>query len=1203
MSQEEFNLLRSRFPKPHERYSNYIKNLDSSLFPLDKSEFNDLKKLFSIPYETYAEHYNRLKSYFKEPLSPENFRIEKSLRVLVGESFIDHVVRIIDIFNGENGNTNCTQDVIIQLVNHQGMETLEVNNFIDHMLTYPFNYDSFEKFCSRQENKFKAETDPLVKTLSWYNRMKTLLPKLSDNTIEDYQKRVKEDKLEFPDITLKQFYRHKYGLPHPGELFSTFELRTKPKDSNNSNIEFSIPPSVIPLLIDISPSTPPIPPTYPPSLIPSISSSSHLTSSKPKPVLNRSTQINKITTIKPIQDICSEISKRCTKINKFNLCPEIHEFFDLKKFKKEVYETFISISPNFYIDHDNYSSMDQERRGDLLQEADFLAFKKGLPKLDETFYSFNKRIEPMGVIPNYMNNFEKLKIFYPRIHQITYDNYILDIEIKYDNTTTDYRDIINKLKLSRDEFTEYKLSFPRQFDFSYSAYKKRMEKEKINKILSEEDYNVTRQMNYPLVNETYKQHSQKLSLYGVDPIPQDIFKFLKGIYPTLLEKTYEHRVKYYVCEFLKLPNYAKDKYNIANEMIAEIIDKSNPDQEIQDKVNTLLPQRMSNEEMSLFIDRFPIVFQSHTDYLENYSNDLVNLPLDERLFHSLKTAYFISIDEIYEEYKARMESLELRALALNIFRYCKKFYPDLIKNYDDYKSSIKEYENFEIKNPYNYKFNKLLHLEIITISEEDYQTFQKNFPRAFDTSVDRQHVKNNASIFNHDNSDSIKTCYFPRLNEYYDTYITRIVNLGLNVLDYKSFVFFKAIYPNPVTALDYKKYKDNIESIDQNTSGPNVDRRHIMTETEFEHLTRNFPKLFQSWEKFSYNRRKTKTNSMINDTSDFFKNLFNDLKMVYYPKFGQTVDAYTIYILTMDIWCDSINWRDYFVNAILLYPTFFDEYNNYELNTYELPSGIHNYKLDYLKLNEEQFNIFYRLFPLPYESYTQYKIRKADLDLKQFCLTEEEFSYWQQVFPQISETYTNYKTRLESELYVQSIVSNVLFKLFKELFPQIDECYNSYQTRFDNALKNSNEDTKKQLSFLVTHMDFKAMHIISDTKSGGMAYKDFKVFKNSLPMPEELRDDYINRINYLAEVYNEDLPEILPLGLFNNLVEIYPKHNVSDYTTYCENMKEIDVIPVSKYTFDQLVTVAKKMIEQRYDVTPTAFYNVVSKDHENFPNH
>lgn len=63
-----------------------------------------------------------------------------------------------------------------------------------------------------------------------------------------------------------------------------------------SDIEFSIPPSVIPLLIDISPSTPPIPPTYPPSLIPSISSSSHLTSSKPKPVLNRSTQINKITT-------------------------------------------------------------------------------------------------------------------------------------------------------------------------------------------------------------------------------------------------------------------------------------------------------------------------------------------------------------------------------------------------------------------------------------------------------------------------------------------------------------------------------------------------------------------------------------------------------------------------------------------------------------------------------------------------------------------------------------------------------------------------------------------------------------------------------------------------------------------------------------------------------------------------------------------
>ncbi|KAE9537551.1 hypothetical protein AGLY_006574 [Aphis glycines] len=225
MSQEEFNLLRSRFPKPHERYSNYIKHLDSSLCPLDKSEFNDLKKLFSIPYETYAEHNNRLKSYFKEPLSLENFRIEKSLRVLVGESFVDHVVRIIDIFYGANENTNYTPEVIGQLVN-QGMESLEMDNFIDHMLTYPFNYDSFEKFCWRQENKFKAETDPLVKTYLWYSRMKNLLPKLSDDSIEDYQKRVKKDELE---------------LPYPGESLSTFKSRTEPKDSkgfSNSNIKY-----------------------------------------------------------------------------------------------------------------------------------------------------------------------------------------------------------------------------------------------------------------------------------------------------------------------------------------------------------------------------------------------------------------------------------------------------------------------------------------------------------------------------------------------------------------------------------------------------------------------------------------------------------------------------------------------------------------------------------------------------------------------------------------------------------------------------------------------------------------------------------------------------------------------------------------------------------------------------------------------------
>ncbi|XP_025205921.1 uncharacterized protein LOC112602179 [Melanaphis sacchari] len=357
-----------RFPKAPERYSNYKQRMQSiSLDPLDKSEFNNLKKLFSIPYETYNEHVDRLNSYSIEPLSLETFKKEKSLRVLVGETFADHKTRIMDIFiNPELGLNTYTDSNVTKLINDEGIESLIVENFMDHVLTYPFNYDSFEKFCWRQNRKDSiADPDPLVKTQIWYDRMKKLLPKLNEN-IEIYRNRTKEDNLEFPEITLKQFYRHLYELPHPAESFLTFDSRTQIKDSSDNHISISIPSSVN----EAQNSQPPM-------------NTAMSTPSPPKHTMSRRTQFN---TILSKKNTCPTNSQTSQSLQKFDLCPEIHKHLNV--FKKE-YLIFLDI--NEVLEEDDFNAIKIEKfelrniQDNILEEFLFLGYTSSPKELYKLF--------------------------------------------------------------------------------------------------------------------------------------------------------------------------------------------------------------------------------------------------------------------------------------------------------------------------------------------------------------------------------------------------------------------------------------------------------------------------------------------------------------------------------------------------------------------------------------------------------------------------------------------------------------------------------------------------------------------------------------------------------------------------------------------------------------------------------------------------
>ncbi|XP_026822363.1 uncharacterized protein LOC113560587 isoform X2 [Rhopalosiphum maidis] len=1170
MSEKEFNLLNSRFPKAPENYYNYTQRLQLlSIKPLDLYDFYDLKNLFSMPYETYDEHCKRLTSYSREPLSLDEFKKEKSVRVLIGETFTDHLTRIIDIYYPSEENPY-TESNIIKLSNNEGIETLKMNKFIDHVLTYPFKYDSFENFCWRHYTRNSdLNQNPNVTTQIWYDQMKKLLPGFHES-IEIYRNRTKE--LEFPEITVKQFNRYLLEMPHPAETFLVYISRTKDMTSSYNSVFSNIPESAVTTqipqqLIDMEMPT----------------SSTHQQNPSKSEML-QSTQFTPI---------------------------------DLSEIRIESYNIFISLSPNFYINHTEYVEKVKEY-GDPMSPNELIAFKECLPKLQDSFLEFNEKIKSMGLATINKEDFKKLKIFYPRIYHISYDDYILDIELQYANNSNDREEIIDTLMLSSDEFTEYKRKLPKQFDWSYETYRTRMKTENISEILTKDEFYGARIANFPLADEDYTQHKAKMNSLNIDPIPYDVFSFLKRIYPDLFENRYAYRIKNMVYKVLKLPDYTENKYKsyMNNNIISKIIEKSKPYEKLEEKIENLLTQMMTDKELNRFKRVFPTVFHSYqTDKIYQTTSRTSKTTqnknkeyMDEIIYKSFKKAYFMSINETYEKYETRMKSLKLIAFPREIFRYCKAIYPHLFHNHQSYMDSVNLYGKIDLRNVEDYVLASLEKWGLYAIPKHAFNNFQAHFPRVFDTSINLEQFENTISIFNHDEFDSIKLSYFPRLAENHDTYKARMIKLGLGVMNINLFTSFKAIYPNPITATSYSKYKElfksnsgnqsgDVQLADSNQSGDEqlVDIRHIMTEEEFKNsIPHDFPKLFESWETFCQTRLNLnkQTSRLINDSGVFSENLFNDMKTVFYPILGQKLVSYLMFIESIII-SDILNWNDHFKNAILLYPKFFENIDNYN-------ERLQNNPLEYLKLDTNQFHIFFQILPFPYESFPQYKIRNANPTL---ILSEEEFSFYQQVFPQISEPYSKYSSRLNNEIYYNSIMSLQLFKLYKGLLPQIDESYDKYKNRFVSELqKISDSETKNQLSFFVQHMHFNAMNYETskalNTKTSGpaMTYDEFKLFKDSLPMPEELREDYIFRINKLADMAKENdkvPPEILPFELFENLKRIYPNQSDTDYKIYLNNMENINVTPVSENTFNSLVEVAKSMILNRYTVYEKTFTNLV----------
>ncbi|KAL4143997.1 hypothetical protein QTP88_006242 [Uroleucon formosanum] len=230
--------------------------------------------------------------------------------------------------------------------------------------------------------------------------------------------------------------------------------------------------------------------------------------------------------------------------------------------------------------------------------------------------------------------FIKLKIFYPRIYHISYDDYILDIELKYGKEADESRGVINAMKLSSDEFTFFKIIFPRLADINFELYQKRM--------ISAEIY-----VNFPLPADNYKQHVSKMDYLDIDPIPYDVFCFLKKLYPDLSGQKYSYTV-------LNGKDMMRKTYEESSIQILNVITKHGGSCRGKDRIITLnmffnnsahvrktnqvvhMNHKMIDCEFEQFMKHIPEVFESYFDWKMRKNLTYSSADADKETFLSFK---------------------------------------------------------------------------------------------------------------------------------------------------------------------------------------------------------------------------------------------------------------------------------------------------------------------------------------------------------------------------------------------------------------------------------------------------------------------------------------------------------------------------------------------------------------------------------------
>ncbi|XP_025407900.1 uncharacterized protein LOC112681797 [Sipha flava] len=1175
MKENEFKTFKSRLPSVHERYKNYeLRNQD--IGPLCEFEFNDLKYQYSVSYENYIEHEQRMTDSFRKPLSLGVFSEEKSMRVLLGENYSEHFKKITQKYESYIGKLNDSKQ-IIEHMKYLGIETLDVDNFIEHKLAYPYNYGTFEKFCSLMISHNWKGTPAITEI--WFTRMKILRPKLCDK-FDDYNNRTRI--YGFPEMTEIQFQRTKYEHSTPGESTHDFLQRL--------NINDKIKPYIKEIHLNFTLLSPRYFENYPAYLdrvrqyeelmdfsefkcfmeyLPKLGEDLFTFNNRNKPsnfnelnsksfvalklyiAINHS-DMNVMDSLKVNPD---EFMKYKSKFpRQFELYYDAYYDRIIKEgiteiFNKEDFQSFKAA--NFPLPHEDYNQhrANMKSIGFNSLPKDVFYFFKGLyPNLFATTYLYrSSEIVTQLLNPtNFDDPIYKENMTKPIVKEIIerFDSY-QEMENKYENLTLHF--------MTNNQFEEFTMCFPKLFE-SYNSYKLSM---------LETTY-------FPPIDETYDQYLKRMKqlqnnqYLNAKEFEEFTLYFSFGVvssdefhYKLLMKKQLNYREPYLPFVYAYFP-MVYENYNMYRERLRHLdhkcLDKEQYNAFVMDFPDTPLFYSAYKHDSECTV-YFTLIDKNYKEYEARMAKKSINDILSENDYEEKKKNYFSSIyEKEYDHYVQRIKNLVHRAMLSRDFQNFQSIeFPRVFKQYDEFQMNVLEKGATKVMNeetyilltnaffPPIYEDSENYHkrmtiLKNHVMSNEEFQEFTINFPLisksyyAYKSCLQRADRPQKARIgvisFNDgalkiiDETlfNSIKNAYFPKMNETYETYSKRMISIGFNPLAKKQFQDCIDVYPKP--SPHFSTYIKNPETTNRTEKSSSI-MNYIDTGMK------NIGCVPLSYRAFDNFRQTIPRISQ--SYNDYYKNVIDKgfilmlnknqseaVKDVFYPRMTEDYNEYNnrLNILGMNI----IKEEDYKLYK-QTYPKFFE-------NTYE--TYLKRFSQESPHLNEEEFNNFLKNSPRLVENYDMYlKRRRKEMLYTNHVIEEHSYQMYYELkyvfMPDQCETLDTYIMKIKS-LSLNENRENIMnyYMEIMELYPRFFESYEDYLQRINESMK-------------LIHLK------LNET--------EFHLYFSSYPRPFESYHIYVHRMR--------DQEYVLTKNQFNNYRKIYSRipENIESYVARLETLE------------------------------------------------
>ncbi|VVC33611.1 Hypothetical protein CINCED_3A015794 [Cinara cedri] len=782
MTEEQYDIFISRIPYRFESLRHYENRMSKlKLTNYVETNFDHLKVIYPEIADTYEEYTNTADGLGIPPLSLDDFH--KFKRYYPREDVDDYDVYVENVkhwllIDGNPlslGQTDVIDEVNVRKLNKIGIPVMTKEEFDEHMTTKPQGYENYENHCNRMK---KEGLTPFSEEK--FDYFKNLRP-LREETYEEFTKRLPDYFMSF-----EKFQKFKSIFPHFGENFEEFKGRLKyiyPEHPGETDEQYIIGMQELGIetiteeFFDQFMKSYPLP--Y--EMFKDYQARVKHTAHKSQYTNGKSlkTWFNLMKRLLP--RMCEDLeaySLRTASLGYINLNNEqfkrmIYElpqpgetrtsFEDRLNMRsarhlyKNLYNNFKKVSPRYL--HSTYKEYSSSLENDLepMSVQEYECYQDFYPILTEQVESFNRRMKKLNLFEVNANTLQLYKSIYPRVTQY---NYI------------EYAKQARKTGLPifpEREFIKYKNLFPSIFD-TYYTYKINMEDPRIR--FSEYEFKTIKTAYYPLPNESYTDHINKMNTFGLEILPTNIFEFFKGVFPRI-DENYNSFINRIYVEVYPLLLFGKQKDPAGIEFFNRYV--------------------LTSIQFYYYQKNFPRLVEFYKDYLKRRKgleakyrkmNDEFGV-LSEELFNSLKESFYPIIGESFSTFRKKMQEVPSSRLVYTTFI---KFYPQLGENLDNYRFRTMDVKMNELKN--------IAYLGSVPLTNEEFIKFKKTFPKPLD--IYEYYVSRMAKLQLTPITKSVFTTYkqiYPKLDENYNRFFKRMVSCHLETSTIV-FEYIKNYYPH-----------------------------------------------------------------------------------------------------------------------------------------------------------------------------------------------------------------------------------------------------------------------------------------------------------------------------------------------------------------------------------------------------------------------